>query len=56
MHSILAMGLPIGGDWVIIAIVCLILFRKRLPEISRSLGRGVAEFKKGLREIDDNMR
>lgn len=36
--------------WVIIGIVVLLLFGHRLPGVMRSLGQGIVEFKKGLRE------
>ena len=36
-----------------IGIIALLLFGKRLPEVARSLGKGVVEFKKGLNGIDD---
>jgi len=29
--------------------------RKRLPEVGRSLGKGIVEFKKGIRGIDDEV-
>lgn len=31
----------------------VLLFGKRLPEVGRSLGKGIIEFKKGLRGIED---
>lgn len=34
--------------------VAVLLFGKRLPEVGRSLGKGIIEFKKGLRGIEDN--
>lgn len=38
-----------------IAIIVLVLFgAKRLPEMARSMGQGIKEFKKGLREADDD--
>lgn len=40
--------LVIGG-------VALLLFGKRLPEVGRSLGRGIMEFKKGLKDVQDEM-
>ncbi len=55
MHSILALGIPYGGDWIVIAIIGLLLFGKRLPEVGKSLGKGIVEFKKGLRGIDDDI-
>ena len=48
-HSILAL-LPLGG-WelgVIALVVIVFLFGKRLPELGRSLGQSITEFKKGL--------
>jgi sec-independent protein translocase protein TatA len=32
----------------------VLLFGKRLPEVGRSLGRGIVEFKKGLNGIGDD--
>ncbi len=42
-------------NWVVIALVALLLFGKRLPEVGRSLGKGIIEFKKGLAGIEDDM-
>jgi sec-independent protein translocase protein TatA len=33
--------------------VAVLLFGKRLPEVGRSLGKGIVEFKKGLRGIEE---
>lgn len=35
--------------------VALLLFGKRLPEVGKSLGKGIVEFKKGLRDIGDEV-
>lgn len=43
-------------EWVLIAIVAVLLFGRRLPEVGRSLGKGVVEFKKGLREVEDEVQ
>jgi sec-independent protein translocase protein TatA len=45
------------GIWEILAIllVALLLFGRRLPEVGRSLGRGIVEFKKGLRNVEDEI-
>lgn len=33
----------------------LLLFGKRLPEVGKSLGRSIVEFKKGLKGIEDEV-
>lgn len=40
---------------LVIGLVALLLFGKRLPEVGRSLGRGIMEFKKGLRDVHDEL-
>jgi sec-independent protein translocase protein TatA len=48
--STLAWGLPHNGmEWIIIGVIALLLFGKRLPGVARSLGTGIVEFKKGLK-------
>lgn len=51
----LAFGMPHGWEWLIIAGFGLLLFGKRLPEVGRSLGKGIIEFKKGLKGIGDDI-
>ncbi len=36
------------GEMIVILVVALLVFGSRLPEVGRSLGRGLVEFKKGL--------
>jgi len=42
-------------NWGLIALVALLLFGRRLPEVGRSLGKGITEFKKGLAGIEDDI-
>ncbi len=48
-------GLPGGTEWIFIGLIALLLFGKRLPEVMRSLGKGITEFKRGMREVTDEM-
>lgn len=41
-------------ELLVVAFVILLLFGNRLPGLMRSLGRGVVEFKSGLRGDDDD--
>jgi len=45
-------GLP---EMIVIGLVALLLFGRRLPEVGRSLGKGIVEFKKGLRDVEDDV-
>ena len=49
------LSLPGGTEWIIILIVALLLFGRRLPEVMRSLGRSVTEFKKGMTDLTDEI-
>jgi TatA/E family protein of Tat protein translocase len=40
---------------LVIMAVALLLFGKRLPEVGRSLGRGISEFKKGLKDVGEEL-
>ena len=40
---------------VVILVVGLLVFGNRLPEVGKSLGKGIVEFKKGLRGIQDEI-
>lgn len=45
------------GPWevIVILVVALLLFGKRLPEVARSAGKAVSEFKKGMREGEEQL-
>jgi sec-independent protein translocase protein TatA len=49
----LAWGFAGGWEWVIILVVALLIFGKRLPDIARSVGKSLTEFKKGINEAKD---
>lgn len=56
MNAVLAFGFAPGYmEFLIIGIIALLLFGKRLPEVARSLGKGIVEFKKGVRGIEDEV-
>lgn len=48
-------SLPGGAEWIVIAAIGLLLFGKRLPEVGRSLGKGIIEFKKGLKGVEEDV-
>ncbi len=44
-------NLPGGTELIIIGVVGLLIFGRRLPDIARSMGKSIVEFKRGLREV-----
>jgi sec-independent protein translocase protein TatA len=43
------------GNWLVLALIALLLFGKKLPEVGKSLGKGIIEFKKGLQGVEDDI-
>ena len=44
------------GELLIILLIALLIFgAKRLPELAKSLGRAVSGFKKGLKDVTDDI-
>ena len=45
------------GELLIILLVILIFFgAKKIPEIARGFGKGISEFKKGLKDIENDIK
>ncbi len=47
--------LPGPTEMIVIGVVGLLIFGNRLPEVGRGLGKGIIEFKKGLKGIEDDI-
>ncbi len=46
-------GMPGGSEVLLILLIILLLFgAKKLPELSRSLGKSLGEFKKGKEDLE----
>ena len=44
-----------GPDLLIIGLVALLIFGRRIPEIGKNLGRSIVQFKKGLQDQDEKI-
>jgi sec-independent protein translocase protein TatA len=50
-------GMPGGSEVILILFIVLLLFgAKKLPELSRSLGKSLSEFKKGKDDLEREIR
>jgi sec-independent protein translocase protein TatA len=50
------LGSPGVGEILVIAVVAVVLFGSRLPEVARSLGGSYQQFRKGLADIQASMK
>lgn len=48
-------GIPGGWEWIIVLVIALLIFGKKIPNTMRSIGKSVVEFKKGLKGVKDEI-
>ena len=52
MSTILLIGMPGMGEWVVIGLFVLIFFgAKKIPEFAKGLGKGIKEFKDAVKDV-----
>ena len=57
MNALLFLGNLGTGEIVIIAIVVLLLFGgKKIPELMKGIGKGVKNFKDGVKGLEDDIK
>lgn len=52
---ILMFGMPGTIELIVIGAVALLIFGRRLPEVARSLGKSIVEFKRGIKDVKDDV-
>jgi sec-independent protein translocase protein TatA len=43
------------GEIIVLLIIGILLFGRKLPDVGRYLGKGIVEFKKGIKGIEDDV-
>ena len=57
MNELLFLGNLGTGEIVIIAIIVLLLFGgKKIPELMKGIGKGVKNFKDGVKGLEDDIK
>lgn len=54
-HTTLAFGFGGQWEWIVVLVIGLLLFGRRLPEVGRGVGRSIVEFRKGIQGIEDEI-
>lgn len=56
MRNLLLLGNFGAGEIIVIALVILLLFGgRKIPELMKGLGKGVKNFKEGVKGIEDDI-
>ena len=56
MRNLLFLGNFGAGEIIVIALIVLLLFGgKKIPELMKGLGKGVKNFKEGVKGIEDDI-
>ena len=55
IYSLLGFWMPGPMETIVILVVLVLLFGRRLPEIARNMGKSLTEFKKGIKESEQEL-
>ena len=57
MNTLFLIGLPGGGEWILILLAILLLFGgKKIPELMRGVGKGIKEFNNAKSSIEEEIK
>lgn len=53
--SLALFSIPGGWEWILIVLIALVIFGRRLPDVARSVGKSIVEFKKGIKDVKNDI-
>jgi len=57
MLSMYLIGFMGGYEWILIILALVLLFGgKKIPELMKGLGKGMSEFKKAKKEVEESVK
>ena len=55
-HSFLVFGLGMQEILIIAFLILLVFGGRKIPELMRGLGKGVKNFKEGMKDVEDELK
>lgn len=53
--NVLALGMPMGSEWLVIGLLGLLIFGKRLPEVGKAVGKTLKQFREGMKSVEQEI-
>ena len=54
VSQVFLFSLPVGFEWVVIVVIALLIFGKKLPSIAKGAGKTIRDFKKEVGNAFDS--
>ncbi len=55
IFSVLAIGMPMGSEWLVIGLLGLLIFGKRLPDVGKAVGKTYKQFKDAMKGVEQEI-
>ena len=55
LQTLAFFSIPHGPELIVILVFALLIFGRRLPDVARSIGKSIVEFKKGIKDVREDI-